>query len=417
MTERLTPSELVYLFVDGEATGAERTEMYAALANDNDLQAEFEDALRLKQTVDEEIAVTTPPFQTTRELFLKAGFTLPVPIAGGEALAPAVSHIAESGIFTALKSLIAPFFVTTGIIATGIVSMPFFERIETHPPQQPSATPIAQVFPTDHTTNAPLVTIAPVQHIASERNTDEKPTANVVASVKRSDRSHVSEAQVTRVPEAPTDIIDQENATIENVAIPSVAADAYRSEQPAAITFTHEPYRQVRQLDDLRREPAFQEKRDLWFGARGITGIALYPSRLADGAKDLSINNIALSAEYQITPTSRIGLAAGTETFPHYTINADTSLTEKWNIVWAGASYTLTGYDYALGPFVPSVSLLIGGAGTGPLAKVAAGLSWQPDDRVSFTGGIESTGLLYHFGSAWRIGGKLGATYSVAVRF
>ena len=124
-----------------------------------------------------------------------------------------------------------------------------------------------------------------------------------------------------------------------------------------------------------------------------------------------------MSAEYQITPTSRIGLAAGTETFPHYTVNADTSLSQKWNIVWAGISYAITAYDFSIGPFVPSASVLVGGAGTGPLGKATVGLSWQPDDRVSFTGGMEYTGLLYHYGSAWRMGGKLGATYSVAVRF
>jgi len=352
MTERLTPSELVYLFVDGEATGVERTEMYAALANDNDLQAEFEDALRLKQTVDEEIAVTTPPFETTRELFLKAGFTLPVPIAGGEALAPAVSHIAESGIFTALKSFIAPFFVTTGIVATGIVTMPFFQRIEsTSATSQASHTPIAQVFSTGTTTNAPSSDILSPKSAVTIESIQAK-GERTVTHLPQGTTAHISKLPVTPPVEQPGELTTLDNTvstTIEDVAITSIPTDAYRNEHPANIHFIHEPSTQIRQLADLRKASASQPK-DLWFGARGIAGLALYPSRVADGAKDLEINNIAMSAEYQVTPIWRIGLAAGTETFPHYTVNADTSLTEKWNIVWAGASVAFTAYDYALGP-------------------------------------------------------------------
>ena len=277
MTERLTPSELVYLFVDGEATGAERTEMYAALANDNDLQAEFEDALRLKQTVDEEIALTTPPFETTKELFLKAGFSLPIPIAGGEAIAPVVSHIAENGLFTALKSFIAPLFVTTSIIATGIVSMPFFDRIETHPVQQPVITPIAQVFPTDNTTNAPVIDIASPQSMTSESSKSEKTSSNRATSAKKSERSYVSEAPIHPVIEAPYETPPQENTSsteVEHISIPSVPADAYRSEQLSLSNFIREPSIHVRQLADLRKTTD-SEPRDIWFGARGITGIAL----------------------------------------------------------------------------------------------------------------------------------------------
>ncbi len=416
MSERMTPSDLVYLFVDGEATGAERTEMYAALATDNDLQSEFEDALRLKQTVDEEIAVTAPPYEATKALFMKAGFSMPVPIAGGEAIAPVISHVAESGIFTALKSLIAPFFVTTGIIATGVVSMPFFERIETGTSQASQvSTPVAQVFPTNTTTNTAIAETVPA---TTEQATNEQPV--VTRTINREARNNASVSQTVATPFEPQDVVPpvtvvDEAKVMEIPAISSVRQEHIRQDYPSSVLIHESPVR-IQQLADIRTETV-DEPKDLWFEVHRITDLSMFPSRPTDGARDLAINNVALSAEYQITPTSRLGLAAGTETFPHYTVNADTSLTERWNIVWGGVRYTMTTSQLALGPIVPSLSFLVGGASTGPVGKAALAMTWQPDDRVSFTGGIEMTGLIYHYGTNWRVGGKLGATYSVAVRF
>jgi hypothetical protein len=416
MTERLTPSELVYLFVDGEATGVERTEMYAALATDSDLQAEFEDALRLKQTVDDEIAATVPPLEATKELFLKAGFTLPVPVAGGEALAPAVSHIADSGLFTALKSIIAPFFVTTGIIATGIVSMPFFDKISSPNATGNNASQVAQVFHAENTTNAPLVEMT--EPVAANDNAAAPTRSEVMRSHRPVITSNAVTPSAIAQPVEPFAIVPTARVAIvtnESTIVQPITPVTPRLEQTADLAINEQTERMQR-LTDLRPE-AVTQPRDFLFGSRGIAGLALYPSRGADGAKNLRFNNLALTAEYQVTPTARIGLAAGTETFPHYIITNDTSLTEKWNIVWAGASYAISAPQFALGPLVPSASLLLGGAATGPLGKFAAALSWQPDDRVSFTAGIETTGLLYHFGTTLRAAGKIGATYGVAVRF
>ena len=410
---------IISAFVDGEATGAERTEMYAALATDNELQAEFEDALRLKQTVDDEIAAAVPPMETTKELFMRAGFTLPLPVVGSEAIAPAVSHIADSGILTALKSIVAPFLVTTGIITTGIVTMPLFDKIGTENVAQ-NTTQVSQVFPSAQATNAPLVQMttpdastassseaAPVR---SEVIRSYRPAISTNATNAHQVNETVAAEQLAVIPAA-----DTTQATTDAVLATLVQVEPKTESQTQLMI--GEPAERVRQLADLRRDEPITQPKDLWFTARGIAGLSLFPSRMTDGAQSVRFNNIAFSAEYQISPMMRVGLAAGTETFPHYTVNADTSLSEKWNIVWAGASYAISVPQLAIGPIIPSATVLFGGAATGPIMKVGTGLTWQPDDRVSFTAGLETTGLLYHYGSNYRMGGKLGATYSVAVRF
>lgn len=70
-----TPSELVYLFVDGEATDVETSLLFGALADDAELQAELADAIRINAAAQGEAFETLPPADVTGALFERAGMT------------------------------------------------------------------------------------------------------------------------------------------------------------------------------------------------------------------------------------------------------------------------------------------------------------------------------------------------------
>ena len=71
----MTNSDLIYLFIDGETTEVERDILFKELANNNDLQIEFQDALKLnKATAASDFAIT-PPIALTGAIFTKAGLT------------------------------------------------------------------------------------------------------------------------------------------------------------------------------------------------------------------------------------------------------------------------------------------------------------------------------------------------------
>ncbi len=71
--QHTTPSDLVYLFVDGEATDLERTMLFAALAEDVELQGELADAIRVNSAARQESLETLPPPAVTANLFRRAG--------------------------------------------------------------------------------------------------------------------------------------------------------------------------------------------------------------------------------------------------------------------------------------------------------------------------------------------------------
>ena len=81
----ITPSELIYLFIDGEADHVEQTLLFKALADDSDLQAEFQRVMHIRSAVEYDKEITHPSAEVTNALFAKAGFASSAAAAAGSA--------------------------------------------------------------------------------------------------------------------------------------------------------------------------------------------------------------------------------------------------------------------------------------------------------------------------------------------
>jgi hypothetical protein len=68
-----TYSELIYLVIDGEASDAERTAFYSALANSTELQNEFQTAMKMNRAAESFPKKTAVPVSVSENLFSKAG--------------------------------------------------------------------------------------------------------------------------------------------------------------------------------------------------------------------------------------------------------------------------------------------------------------------------------------------------------
>ncbi len=73
MTDNLTPAELIYLYLDGEADSFQQTTMFASLATDSDLQQEFSEALSMRRAFEHERNNTKPPLYLTSKVMQDAG--------------------------------------------------------------------------------------------------------------------------------------------------------------------------------------------------------------------------------------------------------------------------------------------------------------------------------------------------------
>jgi len=98
LSQPFSPSELIYLFIDGEADGAQRTALLTQLAHDGDLQQEFQDALKIRTAVFAAAQTTAPSAALTGRLFARAGFGGAMTAAPVSTWRTAVAQLAQSPI-------------------------------------------------------------------------------------------------------------------------------------------------------------------------------------------------------------------------------------------------------------------------------------------------------------------------------
>ena len=86
-TYNFTPSELIYLFLDGEHNSVERTVLFRSMADNQELQHEFEDALKIRTAALTESLALVPSAALTQSLMARAGFATAGVALGSAAVA------------------------------------------------------------------------------------------------------------------------------------------------------------------------------------------------------------------------------------------------------------------------------------------------------------------------------------------
>ena len=110
-------SDLIHLFIDGEATETERNTLFGALKDSPELQEEFHSAMELKKAFAADIMQLQPPSYLQSQIAERAG--LIVAASASVATAPAVVNSLSTSISSALSTAapIATTAVSKGIIA------------------------------------------------------------------------------------------------------------------------------------------------------------------------------------------------------------------------------------------------------------------------------------------------------------
>ncbi len=121
----MTNSDLIYLFIDGETTEIERDILFKELANNNELQIEFQDALKLNKATHSSDFAITPPIALTGAIFSKAGFNQIVQTAAIVGGATATGGILKE-LFATLNTKFA-----IGVISAVMASVASFTLLST----------------------------------------------------------------------------------------------------------------------------------------------------------------------------------------------------------------------------------------------------------------------------------------------
>src|SRR5436190_18569817 len=97
-------SDLIHLFMDGEATETERNILYGALKDSPELQEEFSSAMQLKQAFASDIMKLQPPSYLESQIAERAGFL--VAASSTLATAPVVVNAVSNSLSSPLGTTI-----------------------------------------------------------------------------------------------------------------------------------------------------------------------------------------------------------------------------------------------------------------------------------------------------------------------
>lgn len=426
-------SDLIYLFLDGEATDTERLVLFEALKDSPQLQEELSTAMQSKAAFETDALGLQPPAYLQEQIAEKAGVILsnlassPVAVASVSTVTAATPVILKSALLM-IGSLSA------GIVATlGIQKM-------IAPEADPKTTTVIErsapsvgnrdAFTSPSNMSSASTFVGP-SHSIVENTTPNQISEQSTHSAVGEDNISSSEKDILEnenILPATNILTDRSEATIQdqpkNEAVDQPISPELATILPTSIQ--QQPLQAIigegnkRNPLDLRFEPIGDKESwtsNLSFGANYITTAIMRPERVVSGGSTGDINQVVLSAGYDISADGTLGIAAGKETFPIYLISSGVQ-TPHQSIFWGGAWYRHVVNEFSLPFDVHFYGQVLLGLGTpGPLGKLAAGLYWQANDNFSFMLAPEAMAVAFKQNGSITAGAKVGVTYSAMIHF
>lgn len=353
-----TSSELIYLFVDGEADDVQQSLLFSALANDAGLQAEFSDALRINGAIKEAGLEEHPPQHVTAALFEKAGFgTAPEQTLAG---AGGIFLSGGKGLLSSVRSIAVPL---VSAFVGGVIALFFAPEILQQPTMQAGPTVAAYTAPTQiapQVLQQPSGNSAPdiyqtTETIAQEskgsarlpRAAHSSTQGNIRAySSSTTTRSGEAEHQNTAAEQAQSpqnEGIAQIGGNSESQAIinpENIPFDTAAQLQVREVTSSVEPIPALPQKEAAEAAPttqlnegplallqstaaidysaSFVQEPRFALQVRGMADIEMFPHRSLSTGEETVFENIAVTGFYNVSRNHSIGIEIGREYHPLY---------------------------------------------------------------------------------------------------
>lgn len=419
-------SDLIYLFLDGETDGAQQKILFEALAGSSDLQSEFQQALDIKSGFEADKEILAPSGELTNGLFAKVGFPVPDAAAPAPALIPTP---ASTGFVMLMQKLAYPFIsAIAGSVVTALLF--YFFLLPKFNGGSPGSNRSGEGF--DRLNyfmygNQGIASISSFDNPAASevrRNDEGRIRRKSMAMVERigiNDNNLPAADVKPQVEDSQASVMPEESFTAPIVA----KIRNFASSLPASIELKRMDAGSLRRFSvlDASELQKLLVRRDNSFALefKGLTGLGYFPWRQIDPEPQKVLNNFALGLSYNIDPDNSLMIFAGKESFQMFDVNENESgliFTKEPILFWAGLNYRHTFSDLKLiGIISPYAEGLLGGSKYGPIAKLGLGLSYNPENFISFNIGIEGTGQIYMLRKQLKMSEKLGLTYNVVFHF
>ncbi|MFM8437165.1 MAG: hypothetical protein ACKOAX_01715, partial [Candidatus Kapaibacterium sp.] len=238
-------SELIYLYLDGEATPLQQEVLFSHLSHDEELRQEFTDALQMSKTFRSEKSSSKPPLYLSSRVFADAG----IPYHGVDVAT--VSAAAGASWFSFRRLVLPVSAMVFGVLATYAAFTYRSFMADMTPPAAPSIAS-ADARPADGSgAPAPAHQSGPASF--TSRESREKTSVVHGANLDIPDARDRRAATETRVAGTAADASADDAHDGDQAFTVADDTDAVRSGSPAAVRLSVAPYASSRELSMVRR--------------------------------------------------------------------------------------------------------------------------------------------------------------------
>ncbi len=422
----LSAVELIHLYLDGELSALLEPSLFRSLAADGDLRAEMREQLAFRSAMQRDSGYIVPPERARARAL--AGFDAAISHGAAPALPRTFSLTAL------LLTGLAASLLTVALVL--LIDRP--TSIATRLVPSPSVTSAAagSARETRGAAGRPSATSGGERGDAAARDTAR---TNGALDAVGGGRHRDMIARSFHRAESRDAATTQALLTARNTAAPSVPPPAVVSSVPDApvldagglrlpvIEGVEEPAAPRLGGPPLPAPPLFdaallETPSHRWtVQIRGLAGRS-YPAPTLASQSEPWFRDVAVALLRDLGPDARIGVEAGQEAFAQTFVGSEGGVRVHYRqnpmLPWGGAALQLrpegiVPYD-AVRPFL---QLVAGGTSVGALGRATIGLSYTPEERVSFMIGADGAALLYRIESTWYLTRKLGVTYGVSLAF
>ncbi|MEI8133491.1 MAG: hypothetical protein WCH46_00270 [bacterium] len=441
-------SDLIHLFIDGEATEVERNTLFNALKDSPELQEEFSSAMELKKAFASDIMNLQPPSYLESQIAERAGILVAVSAAAANApvvvnavssaassVAPVATGLLSKGVLTMIIGTSVGILSTVGIIKltsnnTEKQPAPIERQVAVTQPSSRTAPTFAKAdeltplnIPQANLTEKAVATGS--KTLKARTNTVQREHLNANTPIAKGTKQSIRDiATLKQNNNQPT--LDQANLDANNVK-PFNPSDRPKGEESTVMLIasatpklpeTHVIDRESSRLRSISQFEGMEMTTFEKFSVR-VSGIAL--SKLYQGRTDANVpfwQDAQVALKWDFDGSNTIGAEGGNEKFPLYLSSGNGTYQDFKSIYWGGASWTRTLREFEL-PFGirPEVRALAGISNAGPIFKGSIGFTMPLTARLSFLVDGEWTMLPIQSNGSNLIGNKLAAIAGLSFHF
>lgn len=394
--------ELIYLFADGETTTQEASLLFNAISDKPELQQELYMAMRMKNSVANELDSIVIPDSLEENLFKKAGFGSPLTpnnTLSSNNIFPVVINFVLVPLISALVGGLAVYYLMSKVNDNFISGnknntaqklngkeehLNYKNKLQVGAGKNPGDIELVPTLPHLKRHNGIKHNSIPIAENNSNINiANLQPVVNSIYALDIPQTQEISYLYGTDFSRTKSIIYSKKDETTN-----------YDSEDTSYGT-------------DLLKNFSIE--------LSGYGNVKLYPQRELEGNTD-AFNNLGLSIYYKIGNNQKIGLEIGEETFPIFVSNGAT-LQYHPSIKWTGISYNYLFTDLISGYINPFTKIFVGGNYENPILKGTVGLYWKPYDNMVLSLGFETTDVFYYYQNEWKSGQKIGIRYGLEISY